>query len=348
MNNNQPKKKSAKRTVLTVIAIVLALVLILGTVFTMYVEHLLNKLGRYDPNNDVTLSQEEIDAIQNATDEGYDPSAGTDDGSDIKWDENHGIQIGGGKEIVNILLIGQDRRPGESRARSDSMILCTFNKKDNTLTMTSFLRDLYIKIPGYKDNRINAAYAFGGMKLLNKTLDVNFGIKVDGNVEVDFTQFSKIVDLLGGVDIELSSGEAKIVGGGAQAGKNHLNGEQALEYARIRKINSTSGEPGDLGRANRQRTVLNALIEKYKNSSLTTMLSTLNDILPMVTTDLSNKELIAYATDFFPMLANCKIVTQRIPADNAYQMRSIRGMSVLVPNMEANRKLLVDTLSPSK
>lgn len=344
--NKQPNNRSGKRVTLTVISIILAVVLVGGTAFTMYVEHLLNKLNRYDPSNDVTLSQEEIDAIQHGTDEGFDPSNGTDDGSDITWDTDHGIQIGGTKDIVNILLIGQDRRPGESRARSDSMILCTFNKNTKTLTMTSFLRDLYIKIPGYLDNRINASYAFGGMPLLNKTLDVNFGIKVDGNVEVDFDQFAHIIDLLGGVDIEMNSAEAKIVG--VTPGKPHLNGAQALTYARIRYVNSMSGEPGDLGRSARQRTVLNALIEKYKSSNISTMMSLVEKILPMITTDLSNKEIIAYASDLLPMLSQFKIVTQRIPADNAYTMRSIRGMSVLVPNMAANRKLLSETLGVSK
>lgn len=344
--NKQPDNQSRKRIALTVISIILAVILVVGTAVTMYVEHLLNKLNRYDPSNDVTLSQEEIDAIQNATDEGYNANDGTDDGSDITWNDNHGIQIGGTKDIVNILLIGQDRRPGESRARSDSMILCTFNKPNKTLTMTSFLRDLYIKIPGYMDNRINASYAFGGMPLLNKTLDVNFGIKVDGNVEVDFDQFAHIIDLLGGVDTELNSAEAKIVG--VRAGKAHLNGEQALTYSRIRYVNSMSGEAGDLGRSARQRNVLNALIEKYKGSNITTMMSLLEKILPMITTDLSNKEIIGYASDLLPMLSQCKIVTQRIPADKAYTMRSIRGMSVLVPNMDANRKLLSETLGVNK
>ena len=90
-----------------------------------------------------------------------------------------------GKHLVNILLVGQDRLEGQSRQRSDTMLLVSFNKSDNTITLTSFMRDMYVQIPGYKPNRLNAAYAFGGMNLLKKTLDVNFGVKVDGVVEVD-------------------------------------------------------------------------------------------------------------------------------------------------------------------
>ena len=125
MNNNKPKKKTGTRIVLSVICVILALLLLAGTGVTLYVEHLLNKLDRYDPQQEPTLSQAEIDAEQNQTDPDYDPAHGTDDGSDIDWGDDADVQIGGGKDIVNILLIGQDRRPGEKRARSDSMILCT-------------------------------------------------------------------------------------------------------------------------------------------------------------------------------------------------------------------------------
>ena len=89
--------------------------------------------------------------------------------------------------IKSILLIGQDKREGESRQRSDSMILATLDKDQGTVSLTSFMRDLYVAIPGYSTTRINAAYAYGGMDLLDQTLEENFGVKIDGNVEVDFS-----------------------------------------------------------------------------------------------------------------------------------------------------------------
>ena len=91
--------------------------------------------------------------------------------------------------IKSILLIGQDKREGESRQRSDSMILATLDKDQGTVSLTSFMRDLYVAIPGYSTTRINAAYAYGGMDLLDQTLEENFGVKIDGNVEVDFEVF---------------------------------------------------------------------------------------------------------------------------------------------------------------
>lgn len=85
--------------------------------------------------------------------------------------------------VVNVLLVGQDTRKAEERARSDSMILLSVNKNTNQLTMISLMRDLYVQIPGYSDNKLNAAYAFGGFELLDETIATNFGIAVDYNVE---------------------------------------------------------------------------------------------------------------------------------------------------------------------
>ena len=124
-------------------------------------------------------------------------------------------------------------------------------------------------------------YAIGGMEMLNETLEMNFGIHVDHNIEVDFSGFERIVDLMGGVDINLTSKEAKWMGDGLKAGVNHLNGEKALEYARIRKIDS------DFGRTNRQRTVLKALLEKAKRMNLSELNNLANALVPMVTTDMT-------------------------------------------------------------
>lgn len=338
------RRTSFKRAALSLLCVVLGLVLAMMLSVTVYFQHLLNQINYVDPNDAPQLSQEELDAIlANEADDG-DSDAPSMNAEDVEFAE-HSTQIGGkGSGIVNILLIGQDRREGEGRARSDSMILCTFNKQAKTLTMTSFLRDLYVQIPGYQDNRINAAYAAGGMSLLDKTLEENFGIQIDGNVEVDFSQFAYIINLLGGVEIELRQDEANFInvetGSALSAGVQLLNGDQALAYSRIRKLDAD----GDFSRTNRQRKVLNALLDTYKNSSLTTILSLLDDILPMITTDLSDIKIIAYATELFPMLADATLVSQRIPADGTYQNRMINGMAVLVADMDASRELLQQTL----
>ena len=249
------------------------------------------------------------------------------------------------RNVIRLLLIGQDRREGEARARSDSMILCTFRKDTRELILTSILRDLYVQIPGHQDNRLNAAYAFGGIELLEETLEHNFGIRPDGSLEVDFTRFSGIVDLLGGVRLTLREDEAellnKTLGCKVSPGENLLTGDQALYYARIRSLDPD----GDFSRTNRQRTVITAMVQACREAGLITLLSVLEEILPMVTTDLSRRELISLAGELFPMLSDLTIVSQRIPADGTYSGQMIRGMAVLVADMNAARQLLEETLT---
>ena len=310
------RRNSLKRAALSFLCIVLAVILTAMLSVTLYFQYLLKQINYVEHDETPTLSQEQLNEYL-AEEEDSDASAPSMDAGDVEF-KDHTTQIGGkGSGLVNILLIGQDRRPGESRARSDTMILCTFNKHTKTLTMTSFLRDLYVEIPGYQDNRINAAYAAGGMSLLNETLKENFGIHIDGNIEVDFNQFAQIVDLLGGVTMELRQDEADVINrdapGTVSAGTQLLTGQQALAYARIRSLDAD----GDFSRTNRQRKVISALLDSYKNASLSTVLSRLDDILPMITTDMNDVNIIAYATELFPMLSGADIVSPRIPADGS-------------------------------
>ena len=219
------------------------------------------------------------------------------------------------------------------------MILVTFNKTANTITLTSFMRDLYVQIPGYQDNRINAAYAYGGMELLDETLKQNFGVEVDANVEVNFDGFTDIIDILGGVPVELTNSEARALG--LYAGQNTLSGKSALAYARLRSIDS------DFNRTERQRKVISGLFTSLKNAGFSEITGLVDTIFPLVTTDMTNKNILSYASDLFPMLSTASISSVRIPADGAYTQNSMRGMAVIVADMEANRELLKETLEPT-
>ena len=259
------------------------------------------------------------------------------------YTESYAPRHGGEEKNVNIMLIGQDA--GETGTRSDAMILCTFNKRDNTIVMTSFLRDLYVKIPGHKKNRINAAYAFGGAELLNKTLYENFGIKVDGSIQVDFGRFEEIIELMGGVTLELTAAEAEfinrqIAGSSLSRGKQLLNGRQALAHVRNRYDTD-----GDFSRTNRQRQLLNAMIGAYKRKTLPQMLSLMRKMAPMVTTDITKRNLTEYAVTLFPMLSGAEIRTQAIPVEGGYSYQKINGKSVLVPDLKKNIQALEDILS---
>ena len=255
-----------------------------------------------------------------------------------------GLIGGTGSGIVNILLIGQDRREGEETARSDSMILCTYHRKTGNVTMTSFLRDLYVPIPGHHNNRINAAYSEGGAALLDRTLRENFDLHIDGNVEVDFSQFSQIIDLLGGVQLELREDEAaeinKETGSGLSAGVQVLNGEQALTYARIRKLDAD----GDFSRTSRQRKLMNALLGSYRNIKWKDLLPLIDELLPLISTDMNYGRLVLLAMEILPKLSDAQITSQRIPADGTFTDEKIDGMAVLSADLKANRQLLRETL----
>jgi len=326
----QRQRRSFQRSLLSFIAVVLGILLAVMLSVTLYFQHLLNRINYIEHDTTFPLAENLSDLLPVPSEEA--PETGTG-------------QIGGkGSDLVNILLIGQDRREGESRARSDTMILCTFNKKTKDVTMTSFLRDLYVPIPGYQNNRINAAYTFGGMPLLGETLKNNFGIHVDGTVEVDFTQFSQIIDLLGGVSLELRQDEADTINqsipGNLTAGEQWLTGSQALAYARIRNLDAD----GDFSRTNRQRKLISALVKSYKGADLSSIVSLVAEALPMISTDMSKMSMLRYAVELFPLLAGADITSQQIPADGTYTNQTISDMSVLVADMEATRKLLYDTL----
>ncbi len=337
-----PKKNRGARIALTVLCVVLGFILAVLLGATVLVNSMLNRIGRVEETMP-TLTVEEEKQILFETDppeefigEILEPEAVTlpTAPAEIIETEDH---------VVNILLIGQDRRPGEGRQRSDAMILCTINTKEKTLTMTSFLRDLYVRFPDYNgrsyyDNRINATYAIGGMEMLNDCLKLNFGIEVDHNIEVDFSGFEAIVDKLGGVDIELTGDEAYVVGGGARAGMNRLDGQQALTYSRIRSLDN------DFGRTNRQRKVLSAILSRVRDLDLQELADLTESIFPLITTDMTNAEIIRYVFEFFPMLQDLEITTQHVPGDGMFYFANIRGMSVLVPDTDAICKMLKETI----
>lgn len=335
------KKKTGKRGVLIAIVVILAVILVALLAVSIFVENLLGRITRADPAE--TLSQEEIDALLNETDEGFDFDVETIDPAEVTIPDAPAESLGNGENIINILLIGQDNKSLTSRSRSDAMILCTINKEQKTLTMTSFLRDLYLKIPGYYNQRLNVAYAVGGFDTLYETLNYNFGVEVDHGIGVNFTSFPTVIEAVGGVDIELTSREANHLNGqnytwGLTSGVNHLNGEQALAYARIRKLDS------DFSRTNRQRNVITAVIEKAKTLSWTELYSLVQTLIPMVVTDMTDEEIIATAVELAPLLKDIEIVTQRVPADGDYYGTMIDGMSVLVADAEDTRELLKNTI----
>lgn len=254
-----------------------------------------------------------------------------------------------GKNVTNILLIGQDRREGESRERSDSMIIASINRKTREITLTSVMRDLYVPIPGRDKGRINEAYSAGGMKLLDKTIEENLDIKIDGNAEVDFDGFIKAMTSVGKLDINLKDYEADYLNvnssyGGVEnyawnlhEGVNSLTPEQALAYSRIRYVGNSDWE-----RTQRQRTVITTAFDKVKKGGPISMIRAAAQVLPSLTTDMSRSEIIGLAS----MVAMNRMdigETYQVPFEGTYSNKTLdSGAEVLSADLDENARLLHD------
>lgn len=335
-------KYRRQRIALSILCGVLGVLLAAALAVTFYAEHLFGLISRTD--TEATLSPEDVATLP---DSGEPPASDftgpTLDPTDVTFPSRPPEPVlPEEKHTVSILLIGQDRRAGQGRQRSDSMILCTFHPEDNTVTMISFLRDTYVQIPGYRNAKLNAAYQWGGSQLLKQTLFENFGILPDACVSVDFSGFQQIIDLLKGVNISLTAQEVTLLnhthGWKLKEGTNCLTGQQALAYARIRVIGN------DFARARRQRNVLSAIVEGSRDLSMSEVMSLLETALPLLSTDMSNAQILRYAMELFPMLSGADIKTLQIPANGMYEAVWIGNQDVLLPDLEKNCQLLSEFL----
>lgn len=339
-NKGANSKSSKKRIVLIILCVVLSLILIALILGTAYVEHLFSLINR---------APEAPTTVETATTPTASPTATL---------SSEPAEVVVSEGIVNILLMGTDL----SNARCDTVILCTINKGTKTITLTSFMRDTYVDIPGFFPHKLNTAYGLGDgrFRTMDETLKANFGVQLDGNVAINFENFIKVIDLIGGIDIELTEDEASYMmttpwngldssGWSLHAGTQTLNGDQALAYSRIRDVNDKENHPGDFGRTNRQRLVLGMMLDKIRDMGLLQINDLLTEILPMITTDLSNAEILQYAVDLLPVLQGSTVVSQQIPADGTYYLDWVEqdgGMSIIrISDWEANRDILENTLT---
>ena len=223
-------------------------------------------------------------------------------------------------DIVNIAVFGVDSR-NESAAigdqgRSDSIMILSVDKTDNSIKIISILRDSKVPIEGYEPQKINAAYRYGRAPLAIKTLNQNFKLNIADYVSVDFGMMEQVIDLLGGVDIKLNQAEADLVnqysdkimgykGYDAVAGTNTLNGAQAVSFSRIREIDS------DYERSGRQRAVLKALFAKLRTKPVTQYPKLIRDFMSCVETSFRYNEILSLATGV--NLISAKITTYSMP-----------------------------------
>ncbi len=253
-------------------------------------------------------------------------------------------------DIENILLIGSDRRNTSDLGRSDAMMMVTIDRKHKKIKLTSFLRDLYVKIPGKYGAKLNAAYAVGGAELLKATIEANLGITVDKYVIVDFTAFKSVVNQIGklngkgGIKMTVTAAEANYMCNNSTygwfpryqkgAGTYYMSGVEALNYARIRKIDS------DFGRTDRQRKVLKQIVEELKGLGYMDLIGIGYSCLEYVTTDFTKAELVGLATEAAEIMSyDMKQIT--IPINGSYKTQSLNASTeVLAANLKVNAQKL--------
>ena len=251
------------------------------------------------------------------------------------------------QDVVNILLIGADKRADENDAgRSDTTMIATIDLKNGKLKLTSLMRDMYIEIPEYGYHKFNAAYSYGGVQLEYETIANNFGIKLDGYVEVDMQAFREVVDLIGGVPMDLTEAEAYFL---QTAYKNSKHGEknvtagpnmftpyQALAYCRIRQ-----DVTGEFGRTDRQRKVLISVYNAFKSEDLMTITNICMKALKYVTTDLTEEQIRSLMTSVISM-GTTEIEQLRIPYEGSFTEGRLAGDGawVMQVDYEANKAAL--------
>ena len=256
----------------------------------------------------------------------------------------------------NILLLGVDSRTGSISGRTDTMILLSVDIEGNVIKMTSFLRDTYVSIPGKKNNRLNAAYVYGGFDLLAATFEENFGIRPDAYVAVNLSGLTRVIDELGGVYVDVNSKKIDRInaviywynkqvlnlnnlrdGYLTKGGRQKLTGKQAEAWARYRYSES------DMQRAERQRQLISIIFEEICKMSLSELVSFAMDNIDRVKTNLGISDLISLAPAVLAM-RDAEIRELQIPVSGGYKSQTVSGMSVLVPNRQKNANALAEFL----
>ncbi len=309
-------KKGVKITIAVIVSIILLLVAG-GTIYTNSILGKIKKTELPKGNDSLGISEEKVVEKEKYKD----------------------------KDVINIALFGRDG----SDERTDSIMVLTIDKINKKVKLTSLLRDMYIDLPGQGMGILNHAFMKGGSELAIKTINSNFGLDVQDYVAVNMDGFIHLVDLVGGVEINVEAEEIPYINSTAQGmakernyeafkdvtktGTQKLNGPQAMAYTRIRKVGR------DFGRTARQREVLNYVFKELKGQGALKALGAITDILPYVETSLSNKDIIGLGTTLMGLDTN-SIEEFRLPVNDAYKDEVIQGMFVMTIDLETNRNKL--------
>ena len=353
----QVKKKGwskKKKTILiTVVSIVLTLALIAGVVIALFFSYT-GKLNR-NPDTKVNSGAAPTDSSQLVSKP--DTISKEDQEAKLKEMLSKRQQPITNDNVMNILIVGEDLRDTASgeRGNTDVQLLVSINKEKKKIVLASFLRDQYININGYGMGRLNTAYWHNGIPLLKDTIAQFYNVKIDRYILVNFYSFMDVVEAIGGVDMDVNADEFAVINEAVrehnyylknpptkdyvkQPGKQHLNGNQALAYARIRE-----GCGDDYGRTERQREMLTAVIAKVRNLGLIELDSLINKVAPQITTDITDGEIASLILNASE-IAGYKVCQVQMPHYPYFTEEVINQMAVLVPDYDKCCTLLLDMI----
>lgn len=349
MAGKYQKKKESKsgkggKIVLIVLGVLLALILALVIAGVIYYNHTLNKIKKVEvPKISYTTSPTEYEEVTAPPAQTEETEAATEATVEATTEPTE-PHVASREDYINILVVGQDYREGEENHLADSMILCTINTYEKTMSVTSILRDTQLQVGSrYTDTKggghtsgrvkVNMIYASGytygygtadAMGWMNQVLYDNFGIEVDYNFELDFSAFCDAVNLIGGIDVEVNEAEADYLNGETNwvyqhvdPGVTHLDGYGALAYARMRKAEGDGDS--DIKRTERQRKVVAAVLNQVKNKGASSIQQIANEVLPSISTSMTNSEITAVIAKLLPILPDLQIKSSgTCPQSGAY------------------------------
>lgn len=351
-NDNRPKKSgmNLKKIFAISFCIVLGVVLISGGVIYKLGHDMYSSIN-YVADQDVKTVEtlpEEVAEETLSTEERMGVAVSSEELDSIhsKMSSLADVETKSDEEIYNMLLVGVDRRDKSWNGNSDSMILVSINKADNKVSMVSLMRDTYVNIADIGYKKLNAAYAYGGGPLLCQTVTDTFRIQVDRYVAVDFFDLIDIIDIIGGVDLEISAKEAEVANGyildmcnlmgidgsehqiPSEGGMVRCDGVQAVAFARNRFVGNS-----DFERTERQRYVIQQLMAEAKQMSVAQMTEKMQAILGHVTMNIPETEIWSMITEV-PELLEYEFEMSRVPYDDMYEIIYVNSQDMLVPFWE--------------
>lgn len=344
--------KKHKKT--TVLMIFLGIILLLFLMVVLFVKSKLDKIS-YD-NGSVSAQQAEntVEAEYDGTEEEIIISDEDIAGLEEKEVAMSDMEIFSDSDVFNILLLGTDERKKEfsANARSDSMMLLSVDKNKKSIKLVSLERGMGVPIlEGQYEGQydwLTHCFRYGGAQLVMKEVRECLRVDVDRYVRVNFNTFAQLIDSVGGVDIELTALEAQGLNGEVrtnartkhkvQEGLNHLDGYDTLQYSRLRYIDS------DWKRVERQRKVIQSVTKQLKGMNLLEINSALDNVLPLVQTNLTQGEILDLAF-FAPYVLGTDIEQMTIPAKGTYgSMKGMGGRSLYAVDFEENARILKEFL----